>query len=118
MIFRPESVEKILAGTKTQTRRVAKDVCRYRVGQAYSVQPGRGKNEVARVLVNAIRREKLIDMTPQDLVAEGFIARLDSPSRIDEARARFINVWTQLHGSYNAQQLVDVIDFTVVSKRG
>lgn len=113
MIFRQESVERILAGTKTQTRRVPNGPCKYRVGADYSVQPGRGRREVARILISGIRRERLLDMSAGDLAREGF----SHAENADAARAEFVNVWTQLHGSYDAQQLVDVIDFAVVSKR-
>lgn len=107
MIFRADSVEAILKGRKTQTRRVVKDVCKYRVGQHYSVQPGRGRREVARVQITGIRREPLsnISRSPEDVRAEGF-----------QSADEFAEVWEEIHGKLDGRQLVDVIDFVVVSK--
>lgn len=74
MIFKPELVEKILAGRKWQTRRPVKpnQGCRYCPGRTYAVQPGRGKKGVARIKVHSIRREKWADISTYDAAAEGF----------------------------------------------
>jgi len=44
MIFSKESIEKIISGHKTMTRRLKKG--RYKVGNEYSVQLGRGKSAI------------------------------------------------------------------------
>ena len=62
MIFKPELAEKVLAGEKTETRRVVKDgevECRYVPGRDYAVQPGRGKRAIGRIYITDVRREKL-----------------------------------------------------------
>ena len=98
MIFR--QWEDVLAGRKSQTRRLVKeddhadnshgrnvpdDVwgdqidtvydkngrVRWQVGKTYAVQPGRGKKAVGRIRITEIRRERLQDITPQDCLAEG-----------------------------------------------
>lgn len=100
MIFSPESIEKIRRQEKTQTRRVANGPCTYRVGGDYSVQPGRTKSAVCRILVTGVRREKLYDITPADVRAEGFRS-------INE----FFRVFNELNGNVRPDTLVDVIDF-------
>ena len=73
MIFQ-HTVEAVLNGTKTQTRRVVKENqdlwfdegnyvvyengrAKYRVGNTYAVQPGRCKKAVARIRITDIRQE-------------------------------------------------------------
>jgi hypothetical protein len=95
MLFKPELVAKILAGEKTQTRRVVKDGderwplaefsdspissvrrngrCLWKAGRVYAVQPGRGKHAVARIRITAIRYcERAGDISEADGRAEGF----------------------------------------------
>jgi len=92
MLFKPALCEKILSGQKTQTRRLVKDGearplpemvtaiaekwpyrsrLKWRVGQTYAVQPGRGKPGIGRILLKSIRRECLNGITPEGCWAEG-----------------------------------------------
>ena len=105
MIFQPELVELILAGRKTQTRRLAGiNDCRYQVGRDYAVQPGRGKKGVARVLVTAVRRETEGDISLADARAEGF-----------KNRTEFRRYWTALYGRPSVPgRRVWVISFELV----
>lgn len=91
MIFRPELARLILAGKKTQTRRIIKpdeDECRYQPGRTYAVQPGRGKEEIGRIAVTAVRDELLDSITFEDAREEGF-----------RTRAEFARYWLHLHDS-------------------
>lgn len=74
MIFRPDMIEPILAGRKTQTRRPAPvgTECRYKVGQDYAVQPGRSKRSIARIRIVSIDRVPVGSLTVEDARAEGF----------------------------------------------
>jgi hypothetical protein len=81
MIFRPELADKIVAGTKTATRRLPtnnpgspwfKDRCSYKPGQVFTINPGRGKVRVAEARVTRIFKQLLAEVTDQDAVAEGF----------------------------------------------
>lgn len=89
MIFRPEIVEKILAGEKTETRRVVKEgkPCPYKVGRDYAVQRGRTKPGVARIRVLEVRREHLGQMTHYEALREGF-----------SGTGEFFRYWEKLHG--------------------
>lgn len=97
MLFKPELVARILAGEKTQTRRVNRGedtawregvypqtdppiVRLYRrghilwaVGRSYALQPGRGKHAVGRIRITAIRYcARASDISESDARAEGF----------------------------------------------
>jgi hypothetical protein len=74
VIFGAQLARKALTGAKTQTRRPIRDgrLCRYRVHHTYAVQPGRGKPEAGRILVTAVRQQRLGDITLREAHAEGF----------------------------------------------
>ena len=109
MIFRPELVEKILAGEKTETRRLMSDNprspwsserCMYRAGQRYSVQPGRGQRSVAQVEATAVLRGQLRTVTNDSAQAEGFFNL-----------AEFRDYWTEMHGHFDPFAKVWVVRF-------
>lgn len=87
MIFKPELAHKILAGQKTQTRRLVQDPrpatrkngtaylttpFRPRVEQDLAIQKGRGKEAIGRITVTDVRREPVGEITHDDAQAEGF----------------------------------------------
>ena len=90
MIFSLKSIEDILTGKKTQTRRLVKDQewfspvtlsvytdramgrLKWQVGRTYAVQPGRGKPQVARIRILRIWREDVRRIKLGDISAEGF----------------------------------------------
>lgn len=96
MIFQ-HTWQKVLDGTKTQTRRYLKPYTHYllytleddvtitavlqnnreqwRVGNTYAVQPGRGQKAVGRIRITGIRQERLQAITDSDAVAEGVSER-------------------------------------------
>lgn len=101
MIFGARMRGQILAGKKTQTRRVVRSPELKRrangtayttrpfqpaVGMSVAVQPGRGKEAVFRIHVTGVRSERLGDITFEDARAEGFRSR-------DEFREH----WVRLH---------------------
>lgn len=122
MIFLPELLEKILAGQKRQTRRMAypDDEIRlfngrgmahavvrrgrilWEVGRTYAACPGRGKRGVCRLQLDRIRLEKASHISDRSVQAEGF-----------GSRAEFFEVWDKLHPN-SRQRWVWVLDFTRV----
>lgn len=75
MQFTPENAAKVMAGTKTQTRRRT-DQQLYEVGRVYAVCPGRGKPAIGHVFILRLWNERVGDITLADVKAEGF----DTPS--------------------------------------
>lgn len=103
MIFKPELVEKILAGEKTETRRVVKPgetECRYVPARDYALQPGRRRRVVGRIAITNVHRERLGEITHEGALREGF----------PTVRA-FLDYWRRLHGRVDPEQEVWVIGF-------
>ena len=72
MIFKPEHIEMIRNGTKTQTRRYTG--LHYKEGRTYAVQPGRGKKAVPDIRIRIVRKREEIppfNITDDDAIAEG-----------------------------------------------
>lgn len=108
MIFQ-FTIDKVLSGEKTQTRRLVKPGQEffpadmgddaavmhkgfsayrlvYEVGKTYAIQPGRGKAAVARLRITGIRRVDARDIDPRDAQAEGFVSA-----------THFMLLWTKMH---------------------
>lgn len=114
MIFRPDLAEKVLAGTKTVTRRLMSEnprspwwseTCGYKVDRWYAVQPGRGKRRVGMLWVQDVRRDQLGFLMPVAALEEGFA----SPALFEEA-------WAAINGGYDPFVFVWRIEF--VARRG
>lgn len=122
MIFQ-HTLPQILCFEKTQTRRIVKSNeianrtrynridtvlhggrVKWRVGQTYSIQPGRGKSQVARLEITKIRSEKITRISTQDAIAEGF-----------QGRADFLSTWKTIHGENSLDLRVWVIEFKVIA---
>jgi len=122
MIFQ-HTLSNVLNFKKTQTRRVVKDSeqairgrynqilsvshnnrVKWRVGNTYSIQPGRGKSQVARFEITKIRSEKLHRVSTNDAICEGFANRRD-----------FLHTWKEIHGEDSLDMRVWVIEFKVIA---
>lgn len=130
MIFKQVLVDQILAGNKTMTRRPVKPrsqsfggvtvrarTCAYQVGKTYAVQPGRGKKQVARIRVLAVRRERWIDISVGDARAEGFPLP-DSGAKPDAARVEFYSYVQGLYPDLDLTTECWVIEFELVEVLG
>lgn len=125
MQFKPEMIEAIKAGRKTQTRRPIKDrdfqfwphpeileqshICavynkdcrpRWQIGRRYSVCPGRGKNRVALIEIISIWQEPVGQISGDDAHAEGF-----------ESRYAFLWAWKRLYPKSDLSEPVWVLEF-------
>ena len=115
MIFRPELVDKVVAATKTQTRRRMspnpnspwyRERCQYKAGREYAVQPGRGKTSVAHIRVDRVEAVRLDALTPAEARAEGF-----------ETVEQFQDYWRSLHGGkFPGHEWVWMLEFTVTER--
>lgn len=100
MIF-AYTLEQVISGQKSQTRRLAKpdevlhDQSRvmkgkrvlYEVGRSYAVQPNRGKKSVARIVLTGLKKEPVSKISDADAQAEGY-----------KTRAEFLTAWRTIHG--------------------
>lgn len=88
MIFKRALANQVVAGTKTQTRRLVSishnprspwsaEGCKYEVGKDYAVCPGRGKRQVCRIRITSVTMQHLGDISEADARAEGFDGRAD-----------------------------------------
>ena len=108
MIFSPDLAAKVMDGTKTVTRRrLHGRPIRDQVGRTYAVQPGRGQKAIGRIRITAVRTERLGDITMAEAHREGF------PETGNSIWA-FIYYWERLHGGWDPDEEVAVIEFEVV----
>lgn len=97
MIFSvADHIEQIKNGTKTQTRRPSD---KYRVGNFYAIQPGRGKPGITdgKILILAKRREtnKLMIM-PDEARAEGGYTPRQYEKLYDKMYPGWVERWSYL----------------------
>lgn len=114
VIFKPEMVEKILAGGKTETRRPVKlgeTECRYKLGRTYAVQPGRTKHGIARITVLEVRRELPYEISESSAINEGFAVDWVAGVYVRPVE-HFFGYWERLYGGLpDADEEVWVIRF-------
>ena len=105
MIFKPEHVEMIKNGTKTQTRRVWKKR-RAKPGAIHQVKTKiYSKTYECKIKINAVSVERLGDITPQDAFKEGGYS-------INEYK----KLWTHINGEWDPDLMVHVIDFELIAE--
>lgn len=100
LLFKPEHVEPILAGRKTQTRRTW-DKPRVKVGGVYQARTSMFGPPFARLRVTGLRRERLGDISSEDVRAEGYETR-------DDIRRVFERIY---HAPWEPDKEVWVIEF-------
>ncbi len=105
LLFKPEHVKPILEGRKTQTRRVWKKP-RVKVGSIHKAKTRMfSKDYFALLKITGLRKERLGDITEEDVRAEGGYT-------VQE----FKKVWERIHNSWNPEQEVWVVEFEVVKR--
>jgi hypothetical protein len=115
MIFK-NTYEEVLAGIKTQTRRLCRsttdfqnvhndqvgEVVRsgrllWRVGRTYAIQAGRGIPGLGRIRLLRIRAEQLCEISAEDCMAEGLITFLREAEAVIDLRHQFQMLWDGIH---------------------
>lgn len=123
MLFRHLLAEMILAGKKTQTRRLCKDGENWQIfppipatvldkngrikwqeGRDYAIQTKRGGKAIGRFRVTNIRREIVAQISNEDAKAEGFAGRNE-----------FFVTWDSINGADTSNQYCWVIEFEIVN---
>lgn len=115
-MFRPHLAEKVMAGTKTVTRRLCSDnprspwwreACRLEPGRDYAIQPGRGKKAIGRKVVESTRRERLGHLDVAEAQREGFSTVAD-----------FEQAFAGINGSYDPDVEVWRVELRAVDQAG
>lgn len=103
ILFKPEHVEPILAGVKTQTRRTGKR--RWNIGSIHQCRLNfkAGAIPFAKVRILAVKQELLGDITEVDSIAEGYSSVVE-----------YIDAFRQIYGKWNPDEVVWVVDFELV----
>lgn len=104
MLFKPEHVEPILSGRKTQTRRIWKRRM-VKSGGVYWAQTKLFDKEsrFARIWCCSVHEERLSDITEQDAIEEGYGSVAD-----------YLDALNRIHGSIiSPDEIVTVVKFKV-----
>lgn len=116
MQFKPDLAEKSVKGEKTMTRRLVKEGERminlpsgkvvygangrvkWRVGQTYAIQPGRGVAAIGRFTLLDIRRERVQEISEPEARAEG-VTPFRTPTGGLLYVPAFASLWNEIHGA-------------------
>ena len=99
LLFKRPLLIKVLSGEKTQTRRKRRP--NVKVGGEYRLRKGYSWLQT-RITVTDLRRQRLGEVTPDDVRKEGF----DSLEEFKEA-------WVGIYEGWDPDQMVWVVDFVL-----
>ena len=104
LLFKPEHVELILSGQKTQTRRLWPHGCRVKVGNVYQCRTRMmdKASTFARIRVKRIWREQLGEIQELNAHEEGY------PSR-----AAYIEAFRRINGHAALDTVVWAVEFEI-----
>ena len=105
ILFKPEHVQPIIEGRKTQTRRLGKR--RWNVGKERQCRTSMFGDPFAIVRILNVRSEELGCISAADVYAEGYDS-LDA----------YMDVWKRINGEWDQSLVVWVIDFELVTAFG
>lgn len=103
-VFKKRNLELVLAGHKTQTRRTHRQ--EWKIGHVYSARASWFKKAEAWILITRKLRQKLGDISDEDVKKEGF-----------STLAEFKEEWRKINGSWEPNTLVIVYEFKLCSKK-
>ena len=103
MLFKKPLLEKVMDGTKTQTRRGTTRT--YKVGRTYGVTCRRYQKSQAHIQILQAKEQRLGDITLADVKAEGF-----------QTLEEFKQAWIKIDGSWNPEQTVTAYQFKLIKK--
>lgn len=105
ILFKKQHVQPILDGIKTATRRLGKK--RWDVGSVHHLKTGFKKDDTfAMATIKAVYRQRLCDMTDNDVLQEGYITNPEG----------FFKVFTDINKIAKLDQSLEVwvVEFEVV----
>ena len=106
MLFRKKHIELILAGRKTQTRRLPGKSANYHVGRVYSIRDVWFRKAQGHILITRKFRQRLGEISPEDFRKEGY-------SSLEE----FHEAWKEINGYWNPNEIVTCYEFTPVKNQ-
>jgi len=106
MLFKKKHIKLILAGKKTQTRRLPGKLASYQVGQVYSIKDRWFGKAEGYILITRKFQQRLGDISPEDIRKEGY-------RDLDEFKV----AWIKINGSWDSKRLVTVYEFKLKERR-
>ena len=103
-IFKRRHLRKVLTGEKTQTHRTHKYT--WTIGKTYYIRDRWFSKPQGHIIVTRKFRQRLGDVSPEDVKKEGL-------SSLEE----FKQEWTELHGSWNPEQIVFCYEFKLTDSK-
>ncbi len=105
MLFKPEHVDLILTGRKTQTRRIWRKP-RAKAGSTHKAKTVLfSKEYFALIRITDIRKERLGDISLEDVRREGY-----------ETLEAFKEEWIRINGAWDPELEVYVVSFELTAK--
>ncbi|MDH5450216.1 MAG: hypothetical protein OEX77_04835 [Candidatus Bathyarchaeota archaeon] len=104
MLFREKHIKKIMRAEKTMTRRTHKRT--FKVGGVYGIRSWYLERPKHYVKITSRFRQRLGDMTFEDVRKEGY-----------ETFEDFKRAWIEINGEWGPDQLVWVYEFEVTDSR-
>jgi len=107
MLFKKKHIEMILAGRKTQTRRLPGKSANYSVGRVYAIRDGWFSKAQGYILITRKFRQKLGDINFEEVKKEGY-----------NSLQEFRWAWEEVNGqgSWGPQQIVTAYEFKVLKE--
>lgn len=103
MLFAPFSIDKVLSGEKTVTRRLAKSPkCKYRPGLICSIKINVDSDSLGLIEIVDVKKEVLGQLTSKEAMLEGF-----------GGKQGFYLFWDKLYGNIDFDTPVWRIEFSL-----
>ena len=103
MLFKPNHIDLIKQGIKTETRRAWKGKPKVKISKFYPIMRDyrhKHNSDDGYILIKTLLQQRLGDMTEQEATAEGGYT-------LEEYK----QIWIGIHGSWNDDEIVWVVDF-------
>jgi hypothetical protein len=102
-LFKRKHISLILTGRKTQTRRIYHH--EWRVGRCYAIRDRWFDKPKGHIIITRKFKQRLGDISERDVQKEGY-------SNLEE----FKQIWIEINGSWNPEQIVTAYEFTLNTK--
>jgi len=104
-LFKRKHIPLILSGRKTQTRRT--HLHEWRVGRCYGIRDRWFDKPKGQIIITRKFKQRLGDISQADVKKEGY-------SNLEE----FKQIWQEINGSWNPEQVVTAYEFKLYPRRG